>query len=149
MKEDYRRCMPADIGPHFDQIKHWVAEEEHDEFMERMLTCIEQRHAWQTKNTFLYYTKENERQAIGVAIFGMDNAMEMLSLFTGVFYFQDYKTCMLRFALHPGKFMQEYKSLLTITSMERAHKNPKHPLMIRVDHFRKKMIGLIDKEIKK
>lgn len=148
-KRNYRRCLPTDIGPHFDQIKHWIPEKEHEQFLERMLTSTEQLHSWCSENTFLYYTKENERQASGVAIFGMDYPMEMLSLFTGVFYFEDRETAMLRFALHPGKMIQEYKSLLTATSMRRTHVDPTHPLMIRVDAFRQKMIRIIDREIKK
>jgi len=148
-KLECRRCLTSDIDPHFDQIKHWIPEDQHAEFKTRMALSVNENHAWCSENTFLYYTKENERLAHGVAIFGMNNPVEMLSLFTGVFYFSDRETCMLRFALHPGKMIQEYKSLLTVSSMMRAHANPNHPLMIRVDHFRQKMIKLIDKEIKK
>lgn len=141
--------MPDDIGRHFDQIKHWINETEHEEFLVRMLECIEQRTAWCSENTFLYYKKENARQSIGVAIFGMDYPIEMLTLFTGVFYFEDRKTAMLIFKLHDGKMIDEYKSLLTVTSIERSHVDPSHPLMIRVDAFRNKMIKLIDGVIKK
>ncbi len=148
-KEDYRRCELADVSFHFYKIAHWIPEEEKVAFMARMVDSIQEKHAWQSKNTFLYYTKENERQATGIAIFGMDHPVEMLSLFTGVFYFEDRTTAMLRFALHPDKMIKEYKSMLTVTSMQRAHADRDHPLMIRVDAFRQKMIRIIDKEIKK
>lgn len=148
-KMDYRRCLPADIGPHFDQIKHWIEPEIYENFLGRMLTSVEGHSAWQSENTFLYYTKENERQALGVAIFGMGYPLEMLALFTGIFYFEDRKTAMLRFALHSDKMISEYKALLTITSMMRAHTDRTHPLMIRVDAFRDKMVKLLDGAIKK
>ena len=148
-KRKYRYCLTADIEPHFDRIKHWVGEDQEIKFKALMAISINDGHAWKTANTFLYYTKQNARQAQGIAIFGMDYPVEMLSLFTGVFYFEDRDTCMLQFRLHPGKMIQEYKSLLTVTSMRRAHADPLHPLMIRVDALRQKMIKIIDKEIKK
>lgn len=148
-KRKYLPCVLADIEPHFSQIKHWVGEDDTERFLKEMLNSVEQGHAYHTENTFLYYTKENARQATGVAIFGMGYPIEMLALFTGIFYFTDRETAMLRFALHPGKMIEEYKTLLTVTSMMRAHADPTHPLMIRVDAFRKKMIHIIDKEIKK
>lgn len=148
-KRKYRPCFTEDIKPHFEQIKHWIPEDQHIQFQVRMALSVNENHAWCSKNTFLYYTREDKRMSHGVAIFGMDHPVEMLSLFTGVFYFEDRETAMLRFTLHPGKMIKEYKSLLTVTSMMRAHADPTHPLMIRVDAFREKMIRIIDKEIKK
>lgn len=143
-KRNYRLCVPADIGRHFETIKHWVPEGEKEEFQKRMLTCIEEKDAWCTENTFLYYTREDKRISHAVALFGMDYPMEMLALFIGVFSFEDHLTHIMRFTLHPDKFLEEYKSLLTVTSIRRTHANPKHPLLIRVDDFRKKIAKLLD-----
>ena len=143
-KRDHRRCVPADVGRHFEKINHWVPEEEHKEFRARMRSCIEEGNAWHTKHTFLYYQMQDARIAHGIAIFGMNYPMEMLSLFIGVFSLEDHATHIIRFKLHPGKFLEEYKSLLTKTSIMRTHANPEHPLLIRVDDFRIKICKLLD-----
>ena len=143
-KQNYRRCVLADIVNHYQFIKHWVPEGEKEAFQERMADCVEDETAWCLNDAFLYYEKVNARMAYGVALYGMDNAVDMLSLFIGVFSFEDNDTHMLRFKLHPGKFMQEYKSLLTVISMKRNHHDPDHPLMVRVDDFRKKIVKLLN-----
>jgi len=143
-RRHYKPCIPADIKRHFDKIKHWIPDEEKEEFQKRMLACIKEGDAWCTDNTFLYYTRENLRISIGVAIFGMKYPMEILSLFIGIFSFEDHDTHIIRFKLHPGKFMEEYKTLLTMTSIRRTHINPNHPLLIRVDDFKKKIVKMLN-----
>ncbi len=142
-RKDYRRCVPADIGRHFDRMKEWITNGERNEFESLMLECIEAGTAWCNKNTFLYYLKENKRYAQGVAIFGMAHPMDMLSLFIGVFSFEDTDTAIMRFRLHPGKFIQEYKALLTVVSIKRTHRDPNHQLMIRVSEFRDKIFKML------
>ena len=140
----YRRCILADTGAHYQKIKHWIPEGEKKSFQERMADAIEDETAWCTENTFLYYKKEDARMSTGVALFGMDHVPELLSMFMGVFTAEDETTCLLRFQLHPGKDIAEYKNMLTVMSMKRAHSDPKHPLMIRVDDFRKKIVKMLD-----
>jgi hypothetical protein len=143
-RKEYRRCVPEDVGHHFARIQKWIPEEENVEFKERMVNCIADDNAWCNEKTFLYYEKENYRISHGVAMFGMDYPMDMLSLFISVFSLEDHDTHIMRFRLHPGKFMEEYKTLLTVTSIKRTHKNPDHPLLIRVDDFRKKVCKMLD-----
>ena len=134
----------ADIGAHYQSIKHWIPEGEKEAFQERMADCIEDGNAWCLNDTFLYYEKHNLRMAYGVALYGHQNTLDLLSLFIGVFSFEDNDTHMMRFKLHPGKFMDEYKSMLTVISMKRCHRDANHPLMVRVDDFRKKIVGLLN-----
>jgi hypothetical protein len=140
-----RECVMSDISVHFKKVEHWIPEEDKTSFQERMYDCVETESAWCTDNTFLYYIKNDKRLAVGVALLGKENAMELLSLFIQVFYVHDKETCMLRFQLHPGKFMEEYRSLLTTISMQRHHQNNKHPLMIRVDELRAKLVKLAER----
>ncbi len=44
----------------------------------------------------------------------------------------------LDFKLHPGKFIAEYRSILTMISMRRS-KGGKRPVSIRVDHLKSKI----------
>ena len=134
----------ADVGIHFDKIKQWIPEPEWLEFHSRMADCIEDETAWCTDNTFLYYKRNNKRMAYGVALFGKDFTAELISLFVGVFTFEDPETCIIQFQLHPGKFMEEYRSMLTTVSMKRHHANPEHPLTIRVDGFREKVYAIAE-----
>lgn len=124
---------------HFAKIKQWIPEEEWIEFQERMEDCVEDETAWCTENTFLYYTKIDRRMSHGVALFGYEFTEELLSMFIGVFTKEDQETCMMRFKLHQGKLIEEYRSMLTLTSIKRNRRSPEHPLMIRVDDFRKKI----------
>jgi hypothetical protein len=142
-KKEYRRCLPADVGSHFMKIKHWIPKKEHKKFRSRMLESIKEGNAWMNEKVFLYYTREDARISHGVAIYGMDHPLDMLSLFISVFHFEDNDTAIMRFALHPGKFIQEYKSLLTSESIKRTHINPNHPLQIRVDAFRSKKYKML------
>jgi hypothetical protein len=143
-KSEYRRCVLADIHNHYKCIKQWVPEGEETAFKERMADCVEDETAWCLNDAFLYYEKVDKRMAYGVALYGMVKPMDILSLFIGVFSLEDNDTAMMRFKLHPGKFMDEYKSMLTIISMKRSHQNPNHPLMIRIDNFRQKIVSLLN-----
>jgi len=128
---------------HFAKIKHWIPKKEHKEFKNRMLTCQQKGTAWMNENAFLYYSRDDSRISHGIAIYGMDHPLDMLSLFISVFHFEDNDTAIMRFALHPGKFIQEYKSLLTSESIKRTHINPNHPFQIRVDAFRSKTYKML------
>ncbi|MEE8599290.1 MAG: hypothetical protein V3S69_07290 [Dehalococcoidales bacterium] len=134
--------MVGDIDNHFYHIHHWVPEEEHPEFYDRMAACIIDGHAWCTENTFLYYQSEDKHIAYGVALFGQGYAQELLALFAGVFSQQDMITHALKFKLHPGKMMEEYMTLLTPISMKRARRNPNHPVSVRIDALRDKMFKI-------
>ncbi len=142
-RKKYRRCTPADIGHHFGRMKEWITDGERNEFESLMLECIEAGTAWCNDKTHLYYLKKNKRYAQGVALFGMNHPMEMLALFISVFTFQDIETAIIQFRLHPGKFIQEYKALLTVTSIKRTHRDPNHQLMIRIDEFRNKLTRML------
>lgn len=146
-KTRYEDCRLCDVGHHFDKISHWVPKEEHVDFNERMMMCVEAGNAWRTKNTFLYYEKVNLRIAHGIALYGRENPMELLALFIGVFWQQDKDTGLLRFKLHPGKFMEEYRALLTEISMKRTHTDPDHPLTVRIDSLRKKFRNIMQDQI--
>ncbi len=136
----------SDIGKHFQSIKHWVPEEEHKDFQERMADCVEEENAWCLGDAFLYYGKTDKRMAYGVALFGKTDTPELLALFAGVFSLEDNDTHKMRFKLHPGKLMTEYKSLLTVVSMKRNHNNPEHPLMVPIHELRQKIAKIAGKK---
>ncbi len=141
----YRRCRPTDIEDHFAKIRHWVTDENGGSFKKRMLEAVKRKTAWCTENTFLYYVSDG-KAGIGYALFGRDYPVELISLFMGVFSYHDKDTAFIRFKLHPGKMVDEYKTLLTSVSMSRYHtSNETHPLMIRVDELRKKWAGMMAK----
>ena len=146
-KTYYEACSLSDVGPHFDKISRWVPEEEYIEFNERMMDCVEAGNAWKTEHTFLYYEHINRKIAHGVALYGSESPMELLALFIGVFWQQDQGTGIMRFKLHPGKFMEEYRALLTDISIKRTHADPDHPLMVRIDHLRKKFRNIMQDQI--
>lgn len=141
----YEQCRICDVGPDFDKIYQWIPEKEHVQFNERMMDCVDSGTAWRTKNTFLYYDIQNKKVSYGVALFGKDHPLELMGLFVGVFGMQDRDTSIMKFKLHPGKMMEEYKSLLTTISMKRNHQNRNHPLMVRIDELRVKFINFLAK----
>jgi hypothetical protein len=139
----YRRATLEDIPDHFAKIKHWIPEEEHIEFQERMEDAIDQGNAWCTELTFLYYQSLNYRVANAVAIYGKESAYEMLTLFQGVFAKEDRNTAHMRFKMHPGKELPEYWSMITSTSAQRWNQDNDHPLSVDVQKFRKKMENIM------
>lgn len=143
-RNSFRDCTEEDVIPHFEKIKHWIPEGEWPAFQSRMVEAIKERKAFCTPNTFLYYTKEDARMAHGIALFGAEHQIELLSLFVGVFTHADTDTCLLRFKLHPGKFLEEYRTLLTTTSIHRTHRDPNHPLLVRVNDLRTKWFKLME-----
>jgi len=136
----------SDIGNHYQSIKHWIPEGEKESFQERMADCVEDEHAWCLGDAFLYYQKSDKRMAHGVALFGREKNTDLLALFASVFSLEDNDTHNMRFQLHPGKLMSEYKSLLTVISMKRHHRDPNHPLMIPVQHLREKFTKILKSE---
>jgi hypothetical protein len=108
-----------------------------------MAESVKEGRAYCTENTFLYYTQVDARMSQGIAMFGMKHPAEMISLLIGIFTFEDNQTCLLRFKLHPGKELEEYRTLLTTTSIHRTHRDPKHPLLIRVNDLRNKWVTLM------
>lgn len=140
----YRQCNLADIQIHFKKVQHWIPPREGQDFRARMKECVDAGTAWKTDNTFLYY-KTDGHVGVGIALFGMDHPLEIMALMMGVFSYRDKTTHALRFKLHPGKNMREYKSLLTTISMARNGTNSEHPLMVRVDELRKRWSTICEK----
>ncbi len=141
-----RRCMNIDVESHFALIAHWIPEPEHEEFKTRMKMCIDNGSAFCLidDSCFLYYLNYKPCCANAVALFGQGSALKVGALFAGIFENIDTHTIRVNFKLHPGKMVQEYKSILTIESMKRRHL-PNYPLVVRVDKVKKKMIDLLNK----
>ena len=139
-------CTQKDIAVHFDQIKDVVTDIPHNEFKQRMSQCVEAGSAYMLSDgsCFLYYLNSLPFKAEGVALYGKHATHKMLALFAGVFTTIDTHTFKIEFKLHPGKFIQEYKSLLTKTSMKRQVV-PGYPLVVRVDVLRNKINDIYNK----
>jgi len=134
-------CTLEDIPAHFELIKHWVPEEEHQEFKDRMAICVQEGRAYTmcSSQTFLYYKHRSKNQVDGVALYGKESPIDLLALFAGVFKYIDRDVFMMYFKLHPGKFVEEYKSLVTPISVRRQGQDPERPLAIRIDNIKKKV----------
>ena len=146
-RQIYEACSLADVGPHFDKIHQWIPDKEYIEFNERMMDCVDQGTAWKTENTFLYYSIQNKRISHGVAMYGCEHPMEFIGLLVGIFGTEDKTTAIMRFKLHPGKVLEEYKAMLTDVSIERTHRDPNHPLLVRIDDLRRKFIATMKKQV--
>jgi len=143
---EFRVCTLDDIKPHFDMVEKFVPLYEHDSFIERMRAAIELKTAFvlADNSCFLYYINKHPCCAEGVAMFGKKVPMKMLALMSGIFRDIDKDTFKIDFNLHPEKFLQEYKSMLTSTSIKR-HIDKRYPLVVRVDDFRNKINKLVKK----
>ena len=143
-----KQCTTEDIPVHFNAIKEMIPEKEALEFYMRMEECVMAGSAYAIDNDscFLYYINYERDLAHGVALYGKDHATEMLVLFSCVFNELDTNTFKLDFKLHPGKFLQEYKSLLTMISMKRMNRDPDHPLVIRIDDIKRKINHIYERK---
>lgn len=133
-------CQFEDVPMHFEKIKDVIPEEEADSFITRMTDCIiaETAFTLSDDSCFLYYKNYKPTMAEGVALYGENAPVKVLALFSGIFIQIDPVTFKLDFALHPGTFAKDYKSILTTTSLKLSnHSN--HPLVIRIDELKKKI----------
>jgi len=142
-------CSKYDIRVHYRSISEFIPTEEEAEFQSRMLECVEEGTAFAIydDSCFLYYKKEEVQPkfAQGVALYGMGNPLKMMALFSGIFLNIDKATFVINFKTHPGKFVSEYKSILTTASIKRHNIN-NSSLMIRVDAVKKKILALYKKK---
>lgn len=139
-------CTDSDVPAHFELIKHWVPEEEHEQFQDRMRESVKQNRAYTmlNSNAFLYYEYKANKQTNGVALYGQENPVDLITLFTGVFGYIDTDVFIMYFKLHPGKFIEEYKSLITAISARRAAQDPNHPLAVRIDQIKSKIKSIYE-----
>ncbi len=139
-------CTVDDIAVHFNLVKDVIPSEEVIQFKKRMSECLlaESAYTLSDNSCFLYYSNVEPFRAHGVALYGKHSPLKMLALFAGIFTDIDTHTFKLEFSLHPGKFVNEYKSILTLTSIKRQG-IPGHPLVIRIDVLRDKINTLYRK----
>jgi len=135
-----KSCTEEDVSKHFACVEKYIIESDRIPFQNRMRRCIAEGTAFAlTDDTcFIYYMSTTKHRATGIALFGEGVPMKMIALFTGVFREIDKDTFAMEFRLHPGKMLNEYKSLLTLTSIKR-HANINYPLMIRIDRLKEKI----------
>jgi hypothetical protein len=134
-------CSSADVDKHYEQIKHWITDTGEQVFKQRMHACIAAGTAYKALDCFLYYLPQTKRYAHGIAIFNGSYPQNLLALFENVFLGYDQKTQVLQFQLHNGKFVDEYRSLLTRKSIKGYLLN-KTPVTVRIDAMRKKYTKL-------
>jgi len=132
-------CSAEDVDVHFSKISDVIPSEEVIQFKKRMSECLlaESAYTLSDGSCFLYYQNSKPCCANGVALFG-SSPVKMLALFAGIFREIDHHTFKIDFHLHAGKFVSEYKSILTTTSMRRQSA-PGHPVTVRIDELFKKM----------
>jgi len=139
----YRRCTPHDIEIHSAVIQNEISVDEVAGLQQRMAQSVAEETAYTLvdHSCFIYYTITQPGLSQGVVLYGKNNPLKMIALFSGVFHHRDEKTFKMDFSLHPGKFVQEYKSLLTMTSIKRAIGTDR-PLVVRVDFVKDKIKDL-------
>lgn len=136
-------CSAEDVDVHFDKISQYIPSEEVIQFKKRMSECIlaESAYTLSDGSCFLYYLNYNQGCANGIALFGKHSPLKMLALFAGIFPAVDQDTKFIEFHLHKGKVVSEYKSILTMASIQRqSMKN--HPLIINIHELHQKMSRL-------
>lgn len=137
-------CTADDVKPHYEKIRHWVSDVTEVDFKRRMLSSINEGHAFKISDNscFLYYIEDTPRIAEGVAFYGKNSPLSTVALVTTVFPDMDPETFIIKFALHKGKSINEYRGILTKKSVVKAMRGIS-PLIVRVDHLTEKFKGLI------
>ncbi len=136
-------CRAEDIDVHFSKISNVIPSEEVIQFKKRMSECLlaESAYTLSDGSCFLYYQNYKPCCAYGVALYGTGSPVKMLALLAGVFQEIDPVTFKLSFALHAKTFAKNYLSLITMTSLKRS-RVPGHPLVVRIDELRSKLLRL-------
>jgi hypothetical protein len=136
-------CQFDDVPMHFKKLKDMIPEEDPDEFCKRMDECIDAGTAFALSDDscFLYYKNTTPEFATGVALHGKGEPTKLLALFAAVFGELDTATFKMDFTMHPGKFVKEYRTLISPVSVMRMHSN-NYPLVVRVDKLKEKIGSL-------
>jgi hypothetical protein len=137
-------CNMDDIDPHFEIIKQYIEEDDYDAFKFKMEECVKAGTAFHINHeVFLYYKNSQRWLAQGAALYSKD-PIKMMALFVGVFTEIDTATFTMEFHLHKQKFIEEYKSIITLTSLKRQTIEG-YPLIVRIDHLKAKYAQLYKK----
>lgn len=133
-------CTVDDVAAHFEKIRSTVTTDtEETPFKQKMLQCIEAGTAYKLsdESCFFYYLNSTSRLAEGVALFGQGNPAKITALFRGVTGQIDTQTLKVSFHRHKGKALQEYRNIVTLTSLKRQSIEG-YPLVIRMDELKAK-----------
>jgi|TARA_B110000908_G_C10206955_1_gene428212 hypothetical protein len=143
-----KSCTADDIPLHYSKVVDFIPEDERVSYYSRMVECVELSTAFALSDDscFLYYKKEDVQPkfAHGVSFYGVGNPLKTMALLLCIFTKIDTKTFVMKFQPHTGKFVSEYKSILTVASIKRHNMNNSY-LVSRIDVVKKKILSLYKK----
>ena len=143
-----KHCTADDAPIHYAKVENFIPEDEREEYYVRMLECVElgTAYALSDDSCFLYYKNEDVQPkfAEGVSLYGVGSSLKTMAMFLGIFTKLDKKTFVIKFKTHPGKFVSEYKSIVTLSSIKN-HNMTNSPLVVRVDMMLTKILALAKK----
>ena len=142
-----QHCVAEDIDRHYKKMSEWVQDVDETDFKNRMQSSIDAGTAFRMDDDscFIYYKNISEESAAakGYAVYGKGVPKSIWALFLIVFSHFDKHTFKIDFHLHDGKMAQEYRSMLTFTSIKRNTTNPNYPLVVRVDKLRRRWDSIL------
>jgi len=138
-------CKHEDVLVHFQKVREWIPQDEHEAFLNRMHDSIREGKAFHIDHkVFLYYKEQSPKICHGVCMYGKNEPALMIALFAGIFEKIDTQTFKIDFGLHPTKQLLEYKFLLTPQSIRRSASIPGYPMVVRVDKLKAKLEKLYE-----
>lgn len=140
---DIKRCTVHDIDPHYEMVREWVGDVKESVYKSRMEQCVRAGTAVTLSDgsCFLYYLNSKPWLAEGVSAYGKGSPKKFVAMCYGNFSVLDQKTFTLKFGLHQDQHCSMYKHLLLKSSI-RHHLVYGHPLVVRVDHLKKRFAAL-------
>jgi len=138
------RCTPEDIDAHYETVRHWVTDVTEKWYKGRMVAAVAAGTAFKLSDSssFLYYIHTNPQIGEGVAYYGKGNPLGTLAMIIAIFGYIDKRTFALRFMLHKGKSIDEYRSIITKSSLKNYVTTGSH-VMARTDMLIKKYKALV------
>jgi hypothetical protein len=138
-------CTLDDIDPHYEKVKHWITDMKPSAYKARMREAVEIGKAFKLadSSSFLYYILTNPQIGEGVAYYGKGNPLGTIAMIIAIFGYLDKRTFAIRFALHDGKSIDEYRSIITKSSLSRYITSGTH-VMARTDDLIKKYKALVE-----
>lgn len=137
---EYRACTLEDIDKHFRYVRRIVNPEDRVVYKERMKQAVEGSTAFciAGSNIFLYYIKTDDYISEGVSLSSKGKPLEWLALLTAMAFLEDTVTTFIRFHLHDKNRIQDFLSLVEVSSIKGQLSNPKQ-VTIRVDKLRNRI----------
>jgi hypothetical protein len=144
-KHTVRKCTAEDVFVHFSIVQYLIPNSDQKSYLTVMKDCAKSGIAFCIDNDCFIYAQYSGKQSVNAfSFYGKGKALKTLAMIFYILFNFDKKLMMLKFNLHKGLNVNDFKSLLTDIAIKRQF-IPNRPILVRCDTLRNKLLSLYTK----